>query len=746
MSADMSEKIEKNNFAEDVDSVGAKSNALPSGDDQPEQITFDDQPYETVPEGDDVDGDQYGEADDEYEYEDDGEYPGLEDFDEDGDPRLSDDEFYEGDDEYIADGGVRLSDDGIGVLPSSGAYGRKSVSDRVRESVLIQFFGAVFLWIFQRIRYSFISFALSTNKWMKNGFDKAFVKRFLNSSAISAKIFKLKRTAARLLSESYIISGRAELGGVILRTPVRRFGAFLLATGGGTVALYTANLFVFKAFNIPTSQLYVGILMCIPSIVMLAFSGTVLDFIRSSRIMHMIVFGFFNADIKLKDERPVVGNISAVLLAGLAIACLSLLIPLHELIIMIALLICAAIVLKSPEVGVIALILILPFADFSLVMLLMVAVWISYALKYLCGKRVINFEYVDVFPLILFVLFLLGGVVTAGGMSIRSLVPAALISLYFLVAGIIRDSVWAKRCRTAFAIDAVIMSVFALLRIIPGNPFGVDMIFRGQSDIGGSTDSAFRSSGILAVILGMLLLIQIAGVFSEKSRGARLGFAAISVAALVSAAFSTYFLTFFLILAVAFTLLIFINKGFLGAVGASALFLLFMPIFGLPSIESMMLQTDAALYYRRFLWQDCLGLIPDIFTSGIGASPEAFQMFYDGVWNVSDPKCLALSLIVSYGICGILFFSAVLFFFIQYCFTHGRSCSDKKVPSRLYTYAGMCAVLLVVLIGITENVFFNYRVAAMFWIVMGFTVSVQRYSARESSHDYLDDPNIVPEI
>lgn len=139
-------------------------------------------------------------------------------------------------------------------------------------------------------------------------------------------------------------------------------------------------------------------------------------------------------------------------------------------------------------------------------------------------------------------------------------------------------------------------------------------------------------------------------------------------------------------------------------------------------------------------------MIPDIYLSGIGSSPDAFQLFYDGVWEVSDPKSLILSLLFSYGVCGILFFVVMIFFFVQYCFSHGRSCSDKRSPSRLYTYAGLCAVIAVLLIGVTENVFFNYRVAAMFWIVMGFTVSVQRYSARESSHDYLDDPNIVPEI
>ena len=56
--------------------------------------------------------------------------------------------------------------------------------------------------------------------------------------------------------------------------------------------------------------------------------------------------------------------------------------------------------------------------------------------------------------------------------------------------------------------------------------------------------------------------------------------------------------------------------------------------------------------------------------------------------------------------------------------TYLRGRSDKA--SRAIVASGICAIVALLLMGVTDHIWYNYRIFYLFWIVMGLTVAQMR--------------------
>lgn len=665
----------------------------------------------------------------------------------DGTQRATED--YEGDEAYVYNANAFFDKDMNGI--ESAVYKKGGIAHFIRGSIIVRFIRALFLAIAHSIRTSAIINFITGNERIKTAFRGSAFIEFFKSNRVSMALLRFKRKVIRQQAQSSILSGRQELGTNMLRTPVRYYAVFLIALGLSTVGLYYGNLYyIGYYFKLSVYQPYVGAVLFVLGCAALAYSGTLAGLIRASNILKLILFRFFGGSIKLEDETPLDVSYSKIAVLGVGIGIFSLFVPLYQIIIALALFIGAVVILKSPETGVLLIIVFLCFLPFQYACALILAVWISFILKFFSGKRVLSYEYIDIFPLIIMLIFFLGGAVSLGETKISALLPAALCSLYFLVAGLIRDPVWAGRCRVTFIICGVISSATILLRMLPGNPLGLDMILYSSSDQGGSMDSVVQNSGILTMLLAMVFFLQLANFYSRKSKAERLWhflLCAFFVAALVFLYDIRSMLLFAALLLFAVIVLL---KGLRFLIPIATVGVLIMPIFGMPSLTELWNELISNIAGRVSLWQESTQMLftqhDQVSWFGIGMRQDAAEQLYTGELSYGGTGSLWLWLVIALGIPTTVFLFIVTCIIYNYCLAHGHRCTDKSTPSRLHTYGGLFAISYMLFMGLTENVWYNYRGAAFFWLVLGFTVSVQRYSVGDVSQGYESDHAIIPEI
>jgi O-antigen ligase len=167
----------------------------------------------------------------------------------------------------------------------------------------------------------------------------------------------------------------------------------------------------------------------------------------------------------------------------------------------------------------------------------------------------------------------------------------------------------------------------------------------------------------------------------------------------------------------AFAVFAFLRDRKLVAIGLVALFLspLFLPETVIDRFLSIGNTADSSTLYRVHIWNACLNMIRDYWVSGIGIGEGTFARIYPiYAFNaISTPHShnLFLQIIIDIGISGI-----VIFLLVMTCFYKNVFMAVKRSPSTSALSAALCAAMTGYLIqGMTDNVFYNYRVVAFFW-------------------------------
>jgi O-antigen ligase len=78
---------------------------------------------------------------------------------------------------------------------------------------------------------------------------------------------------------------------------------------------------------------------------------------------------------------------------------------------------------------------------------------------------------------------------------------------------------------------------------------------------------------------------------------------------------------------------------------------------------------------------------------------------------------------VEHGLLALILFFAVILLYVQSVFTFKRFETRK---TKLIVSAMMCGILAVLLQGLTDYIWYNYRVYLIFWLLIGLTVATRR--------------------
>ena len=202
-------------------------------------------------------------------------------------------------------------------------------------------------------------------------------------------------------------------------------------------------------------------------------------------------------------------------------------------------------------------------------------------------------------------------------------------------------------------------------------------------------------------VMGLALL-------ATGSRGAMLGLA---VSAAVFALFAEHRLLPFGIAAVAampFVLPDSLKARFLGALAG----------------------TDSSTKYRMSIYGACFGMIRDYWLTGIGVG--AFALVYPryvyAASNSYHSHNLFLQVLIELGVFGFAVFLLLLLTWAQrLC----RAIARDKTRHRFLTGVVLSGMTGLLVQGLTDHLWFNYRIVLLFWIVIGLGLACARGEERK---------------
>ena len=624
------------------------------------------------------------------------------------------------------------------------------VSDLIRESYIVGILKIAIEYLMHLFHSGGVFAFFTDNTKLKNYFKSSWLVCTCKNALSSSIRLQVSREMNEYSSQSYFLSDRREFGKGLLRTPVYSFGIVLLSLGITSTLIYFVDLWQGNHIDIHPSQPFIGVLIILIALLSFMLRGTVAEAVKSGNFSRMVLFTSFGATVKLDDETPCAPSKSALAVLGIGLGLLSVFIPLYAVIIVLALCVALAIILKSPETGVLLVIFAVLFLPSRLMVLGTVMVWFSFAFKYFTGKRVIRFEYVDLLPFVFWVALVVGNLLSLGNGTKVNWDPIVISSLYFLIVVLIRDYMWASRCRVMLTICGISVAILSILRNVFNNPLGIGMEMIDALELGGIYDSVADNSAVASFMLAMIFFVELAVFYSRKKASEKFGIFVICV--LIAVAFFTVSGIRASVIFVLLTILALINiaKGLRWSVLVAAVFILVMPLFGLPSASSLLASFGGEVMERFAVWNEFYSMLTTdgvlgykIALAGIGIRPEALGELYLGL-GVSTPNNLALQIAVTLGIPMLAVFYAMIFSVLKYCRSYGRRSSDKLTESRVHGYGSAFSVMFAVLLGFSENIWFNQRSTAMFWLILGLTVAVQRYASNDAVRDYMSE--LIPEI
>ena len=113
-----------------------------------------------------------------------------------------------------------------------------------------------------------------------------------------------------------------------------------------------------------------------------------------------------------------------------------------------------------------------------------------------------------------------------------------------------------------------------------------------------------------------------------------------------------------------------------------------------------------------------------------------------GIESAPHSHNLYLQLTIELGVFGLAAFVAAMVLFVQSILTFCARPEKSMVQDKILCAAGMCGALAILAQGMTDYVWYNYRVFLIFWILIGLTSAIRRCSVEtlgERPTDYLEE-------
>ncbi len=605
-----------------------------------------------------------------------------------------------------------------------------------RSSLIISAVGKASSWIYKKLENGFIGGIFTAYSRENDALEKSALMEFKNKLDISGRVFvPIKRKFAHGAENSMILGfiGRWLHG--LLSSSIKSYGIFLFS-----FTLYSTVAYLFRTFyinggkNIDLSVAVTLALMLVSSVLMIASRHTLSSALLTSpasRFLMFKVMGVRREEVETDNVSE--GRFNIPFIVGLLFGIVSAFVHPLYMLVGIGLLIGAFIVLMKPEVGLLAVLLTLPFVPTMVLVAVILYTSLCYFIKVLCGKRSLKFDLLDGAVLVFMVLMLVGGVVSASSGSLKpALVYTAFMLGYFLVVNLLRSKEWFMRGVFATVCSAAMVALYGLYQ----NFFGVfDQVWHDTdmfSEIEGRVVSTFENPNVLAEYLIMVIPLMTALFIVGKGPRMKVG-GAFAIVVTVGCLVYTWSRGAWLGIIIGMLLFFLMySKNTMALLLFGSVGIPFLPFILPSSITSRFLSIgnlgDSSTSYRVNIWRGVVNMAEDFWTSGIGVGNPPFAVVYpayalSGIETAPHSHNLYLQILVELGVVGLAVFLTLLFINAQGGFEFHMK---EKRREKLYSSAIFCGIIGVLAQGMTDYIWYNYRVFLMFWLILGLGVAIRK--------------------
>lgn len=623
---------------------------------------------------------------------------------------------------------------------------KKDSEGSFHKSVVIYYLTKFVGVIYRVFLAGFFGWLLTSYEAVVAGFSSSvIVKKF--RAASEYKIFHKARNAKRFVAvayeKSFFLNLLRRISGKLLTARLASFGIFFFSYGFYLIWIELIKEYVLPNDTMTWSGMMIGGAYIVLGTVFLFSGKNVAYVVYHSKILYAILFDFFGirtvevaeaaqADVKKAWNLPFV--------FGMLFGLTSIVIDPMTILIGIFVFALVAVVMGSPESGIILICVLLPFVGTLYLAALICLTIVSYIFKLICGRRVFRLQPLD-FTVIAFLLFVVfGGIFTMDDSSFSKMaVFVCFMSAYFVIKNIISSPYWVKRCLYALVLSSALISAYGIYQ----NYFG--MISTQWQDISvfseirGRVVSSFGNPNVLGEFLILIFPITLGLMVSAKKANE-------SFFLFVSALLSCWCLVF-----------TWSRGAWIGCIIATALFLcvsskyfftagiLSLPVIGVFALlrsDFMIIQrltnfADSSTSYRLNIWRGVLRMLKDVGLFGIGIGESAFGRVYPiyaptGVEAAPHSHNLYLQITVEMGVVALIFFLIFVFMFAQFSFSFCKNAlnrSNKQICIGIFS--GILALLIQ---GMTDYVWYNYRIFLLFWIIVGLGVA-HVYAAKNTEEE-----------
>lgn len=301
--------------------------------------------------------------------------------------------------------------------------------------------------------------------------DSAIVRKIssgLRRLEIPTKVIRPAASfVSREISQSALLGLINRFFDLLLRLPVRAYGAFLLAfTGGATVARSLHNYRSGEGLISVSSVIFFGIFAFL-SLILLSVGRTksMGRTLCEGRVTSYLLFDLLGLRKNAFENASVCdANYAAVLIAAVLLSIFSLWISPASIAFAALWVFYIRLAACSPESGLIATLFAYPLVSSDSVVLMIAFVGAGYIVKLLRGKRNFSASFFGFFILLFSILALFGVVMTpAGGEGVSFKVCFAVLAAFFLSFLLMDRRELIRRAASALSLSAVLSSLWTSL-------------------------------------------------------------------------------------------------------------------------------------------------------------------------------------------------------------------------------------------------------------------------------------------
>jgi len=436
------------------------------------------------------------------------------------------------------------------------------------------------------------------------------------------------------------------------------------------------------------------------------------------------VLRFFFVE-ELNESKQVVNSNISFLIIGAVLGLLWIFLSPTNFIMVAGGAIGAILVFYKTEIGIFAAAFLIPLVPTMLVLGLFMLIVVSFFAKaFLTGSIPVKFTVIDLF-VVVFAAVVGYSVIISYNMASSAPVAAVYILFtlfYFVAKNVINTRQKLSAVLSLIMISGLLVAAYGIYQRITGNfvmtEAWIDIEMFDPSMV--RIYSTLENPNVLGEYLIFIIIISFAGLYYFREYLHK-----ITSLGILGIAGITMILTqsrgAWLGLIFAFGIYALIRDRRIVVLGIIALAMapMLIPVNVIERFLSIGDLTDSSTAYRVFIWLGSLDMIAVFWPIGIGLGTDTFMfMYHKFAYNaVFSPHShnLYLQIIIDLGIAGLLTFFAIITAFFKTTLVAAHKESPRNSPIPAAIAAAMFGFLVQ---GMTDNVWFNYRVTAFFWLVL----------------------------